>query len=43
MKKLVKSFNLTEKVIKALEKKAKDEDRSISWLVNHILDKELKA
>ena len=43
MKKIIKSLNLTEKVIKALEKKAKEDDRSVSWLANKILERELQA
>ena len=43
MKNKVKAFYLTDKVIKALEQKAKDDDRSMSWMVNHILKKELNA
>jgi len=39
--KTVKAFNLNDKVIAALEARAKKEDRSLSWLVNNILAKEL--
>ena len=30
MKKIIRSLNLTKKVIEALEKKAKEDDRSVS-------------
>lgn len=43
MKKIIKSLNLSEEVIKALEKKAKQDERSVSWLANSILAKELQA
>ena len=39
--KKVKGFTLSEKVIAALEKRAKKEERSLSWMVNKILEKEL--
>lgn len=42
MKNKVKAFYLTDKVIKALEKKSKEDDRSMSWMVNKILEKELQ-
>jgi predicted DNA-binding ribbon-helix-helix protein len=42
MIKVVKSFSLEPKVFKALEQKAKQQDRSVSWLVNEILKKELE-
>ena len=41
MIKVIKSFTLEPNVYRALEQKAKEQDRSVSWLVNQILKKEL--
>lgn len=38
-----KTVTLSEKVINALKAKSKTDDRSESWIVNNILERELKA
>ncbi len=38
-----KTFGLSKKVLEALKKKAEQDDRSQSWIVNNILERELNA
>ncbi len=42
-KKIVKAFSLSSKVIKAIEKEAERQDRSISKVVDMILAEKLQA
>ena len=43
MKKKIKSFSLSDKVIKAIEKAAKEQQRSISQIVDMALAEKLQA
>ena len=43
MKKKIQPLNLSEAVIKKLKELSTKEERSMSWLANKILEKELQA
>jgi hypothetical protein len=41
--KIPKTVGLSQKVLDAIKAKAKADDRSESWIVNNILERELQA
>jgi len=43
MSKSIRSLNLSKRVIELLEKKAKQDDRSVSWVANKILSEVLEG